>query len=247
MKYFKRCISICLLILSVCILIVVIKICPPNIEHLTDSDNTRFNKLESKVNSLSLSTPAQLITQHKTYVTPPALTNTGLHYASGPLSNAGSSMIMSRSASKSPNLPPTMTTKPSFIKSQHTWYYDKNGNIRNKWDSIHNQQGSCLYKNESPGKCSDSKYKTSKTCVDNKKTWYEMVGLTKNHSKCGVWTWDSHGRITHNKKGHSGNNTKECLIPLKVTTVDNKTENIIVGVETCGDHNVLEKQLWSFY
>ena len=245
MKYKKICISICLLILSICILLTVRRMCHSEIEHLSTDD--RISKLEGKLNTLSMSKPTQLITQNKTYVTPPALSNTGLHYASGPLSNLGSSMIMNRNASKSPGIPPNMIKKPDFIKSQHTWYYDKNGTIRNKWDSVNNQRGSCLYKNESPGKCADNKYKSKEACIGNKKTWYETIGLTKNHNKCGIWTWDSHGRITHNKKGHSGNNLKECLIPLKVTTDAKTSENIIVGVETCGDNKVLDKHLWSFH
>jgi RNA polymerase sigma-54 factor len=47
--------------------------------------------------------------------------------------------------------------------------------------------------------------------------------------------------------GIGSRNLKECLIPLKVTTDAKTSENIIVGVETCGDNKVLDKHLWSFH
>ena len=248
MKYRKIYISACLLILSICMYVNVLRIYNTTDEHLTSiehltSDSDRFAKLEAQINALKSSKPRQLVIQKKNYISQPTITKNGTYISSGALSNgAMANMIMTRDASTGP-LPPHMISKPGFLKSQHTWFYDKHGSIRNKWDSVNNQMGSCLYKEDTLGKCSDPTYKSSVACIGNKKTWYETVGLTKNHGKCSSWTWDSYGRILFNKKGSSGNHGyKKCLIPLKTTT-----DQIIAGVENCTDNKIAEKHLWSFH
>lgn len=234
MKYQKLCISMCLLLFSICILINVIKICNKSHEHF--DTQSEIKNLNARLNTLSR--PQQLVTKKVVYVTPPNVSSTGLHAVVGPLMN-GNNMVLTRSAGK--KTPPNMINKPGFILPQMIWYLDMNGNIRNKWDSIHNQMGSCLFKNGESVKCSDPKYTTKKDCIKNKKIWYESVGLTKNKTKCDKWTWDAHGRITHNPKGVGGG-TKECLIPINT-----EKNGIITGTERCTDNNVTTKQLWSFF
>jgi len=243
MKYRKIYISICLLILSICIYINVYRICKSTVEHLI-SDADRLTKLEAQVNTMKLSKPKQLVIQRKNYISQPAIAKNGKYISSGALSNGVmSNMILTRDAGQGNYIPPNMIQKPGFLKSKHIWFYDKDGTIRNKWDSVNNQMGSCLYKHDTPGKCSDSKYKSNSACISNKKSWYETVGLTKNHSNCSSWTWDSYGRILFNKKGSSGSaGYKKCLIPLKTTT-----DQIIIGVENCTDNKIADKHLWSFH
>ena len=237
------CISICLLVLSICILINVKKICNPSVEHMDVED--RLKQIEGKLNTLAHSKPSQLVLKKTNYIAQDYKNIPGQYLASGPLINGVGNMVVTRSASKGNYIAPYMISKPAFMKPYHIWYYNKDGTIRNKWDSINNQMGSCLYKTNltnTDGKCSDSKYKSSRECVKHKKIWYETVGLTKNHSNCDKWSWDSYGRLTHNRKGHGGSGYKKCLIPLKT-----KSKQTILGLSTCQDNNIQSKELWSFH
>ena len=142
-----------------------------------------------------------------------------------------------------------MVEEGNFIGADQTWIYDKDGTIRNKWDSINNQNGSCLYILENTGKCTDTTI-TDKgdagrvKCLQKNNTnkWMEQVGLIKSKpDKCASWTWDAYGRIIHNQTGVSSNK-KQCLVPLKTTKGD-----IITGIETCLTNDLSNKHLWSFH
>ena len=163
----------------------------------------------------------------------------GVFLASGPLSNKSSDgHILSRNVLKYSTLPPYMTKRDSFVSSRETWYLDKDGTLRSKWDSINNQNGACMTKLTNSGKCTDSKYKSQKACIGNNKNWMYPVGLTKHNDKCGKFTWDSYGRLLND----NSSNKKECLVPI--STSDN---NIIVGLENCTNTNIKDKHLWTFY
>ena len=150
-------------------------------------------------------------------------------------------IIKRNNPSKNPFLSPEIVPEGKFIGSRETWFYNKDGTIRNKWDSINNQNGSCLHVVENSGKCTDDSFKSEGNCLSNKKKWMQKVGLTKNNHKCGTFTWDAYGRLLYNGDGHSSN-IKNCLIPVKTT--NNK---IITGLETCATNDLSDKHLWTFY
>ena len=227
-------------------------------EHLTNASiedrlnnlENKTNKLQATTNSLSTNKPKQFVTKQLTNILPPQINSNGTFLALGKLKNKEINGIMSRNnPTANSTSPPKMVEEGSFLGADQTWIYDKDGTIRNKWDSVNNQNGSCLYVLENTGKCSDKniteKGDTGRVkCLQKNNTnkWMEQVGLIKGQPhKCAEWTWDAYGRILHNQTGISSNK-KQCLVPLKTTT-----GTIIAGVETCLTNDLSDKHLWSFH
>jgi hypothetical protein len=242
MKHKKGCMCISILVIIIVIVITIIRIIKvKSIEHLTTDDlKGKIDELSAKFNAFSKDKPKQFVSVSKNYIAPPPINHSGINLSSGRLTN-GTGNILNRAGGPAEYVSPYLITPPKFTRTFHTWFYEKDGTIRNQWDSISNQNGGCLYKHDKPGKCTNSKYKTAGLCREKGGQWIETIGLTKNNSKCSTFTHDAFGRMVHHNKGHSSG-TKKCM-----TAVKTKSDKIIVGLDECHDNKISMKQLWSFH
>jgi len=243
MKHKKKCICLSIFVLVILIIVLVIRIIKVNsVEHLTTDDlKSKIDELSAKFNAFSKDKPKQFVSVSKNYIAPPPINPSAINLASGRLTN-GTGNILTRAGGPAEFVSPYLITPPKFTRTFHTWFYEKDGTIRNKWDSISNQNGACLYKHDKPGKCTNSKYKTSGLCREKGGQWIETIGLTKNSRKnpCASFTHDAYGRMVYQNKNHSDN--KKCM-----TAVKTQSDKIIVGLDECKDNKISMKQLWSFH
>lgn len=242
MKHKKGCICLSVFILIILVILIVIGIIKiKSVEHYTNDElKTKIDELTAKFTAFSKDTPKQFVSVSKNYIAPPVINPSAINLASGKLTN-GTGNILTRSAGSAEFVSPFLINPPKFTRSFHTWFYEKDGTIRNKWDSISNQNGSCLYKQDKPGTCTNSKYKTAELCRGQGSQWIESLGLTKTNSKCDTFTHDAYGRLVYHNKNGSSDKTK-CISAVKTT--NNK---IIIGLDECEDNKISMKHLWSFH